>query len=169
MDTTAGCGGTTLLDPKDVHLELDRFQDLTLALRSGTRYTQVKVVPALPLSGPCTYVAFQDRDGREIGFLRDARSLDRKSLAVLEGELDKAYYLPIVTRIYNVERSFPGYDWHVETDRGERRLKLRFQRESRSIGEGRVLLVDVEGMKYLIRNSRRLDERSQRFIEEFIY
>ena len=169
MDTTADLSGMTLLDPKDVRLQLDQFQDLTLVLRDSRRYAPVRVLPTLPLSSPYAYVAFMDRDGQEIGFLKDARRLDRKSLAVLESELDKAYYLPIITRIYSVERAFPGSDWHVETDRGERRLKLRFQRESRSIGGGRILLVDVEGMKYLVRNHRHLDAQSRQLLEEFVY
>ena len=85
MDTTADPSGMTLLDPKDVRLQLDQFQDLTLVLRDSRRYAPVRVLPTLPLSSPYAYVAFMDRDGQEIGFLKDARRLDRKSLQVGNG------------------------------------------------------------------------------------
>jgi hypothetical protein len=58
--------------------------------------------------------------------------------------------------------------WHVETDRGVTSFEVEsedsiYRREPRQVS-----IVDVRGIRYLIPDTKKLDQKSQRVLERFL-
>jgi hypothetical protein len=59
-------------------------------------------------------------------------------------------------------------EWDVETDRGLTRFILNSEDDIRRLGEGRALLVDAHGIRYLIPRLDSLDPFSRRVLERYL-
>ena len=157
-----------LLDPAAVRLSVDEFQDLS-AVIDGEVSTRVSVVRAFPISSSEQFVIFKDRDGRELGTIRDISALDDESRQVLEAELERTYFNTQITRINSISAASGRYhvpEWDVETNRGQRVFEIQSsRRDIRSLGGGRVLILDADGNRYEIPDYRRLEPLSRTLIE----
>jgi len=154
------------LEPKQIRLERDEFEDLKLIIKNKEEYTRVKIIQSFPFSTPYRFIAFRDQDNHEIGILEDATSLDRRSRKVLEDELKKSYFIPKIRQINDIDEDFGVPKWDVETDRGPRRFELKSREDAHSVGGGRVVIKDIDGNKYEIPNRYTLDRQSQALLEE---
>jgi hypothetical protein len=154
-----------LLDPARVRVRRDPFQDLVLEI-DGREHAQVQVRRGFPLSAAGHYLSLRDRQGQELGIVRDLRELDRQSQSVLAAELERVYFMPRIVRVLGIEERFHVPRWEVETDRGPRVFEIRTGRSDvRVLPDGRVLIRDADGNPYEIPDYRRLDAASQALIE----
>jgi hypothetical protein len=129
------------------------------------RYEIGRLASAFPLSWPLETVVFFDAEGEEIGVMKQVGALDQDSQRVLLEELDKAYFMPRIEAIVNLQENLGVERWLVLTDKGERTFEVRSPRRNvRSIGNSRVIIKDVDGNRYEVRNWRRLDRGSIAFL-----
>ena len=154
------------LDPKGLDLSLDGFGDLHVKLSDGTEHAGTTALRAFPFTAPGRYITLSGADGTEIGIIDDISELDRQSLRAVREELEKSYFMPRIVRVNDIDEDFGVPKWDVETDRGPRKFQLKSRRDSRLVGAGRVLITDIDGNRYEVPDYRKLDARSEAFIEE---
>ncbi|MAF29262.1 MAG: hypothetical protein CL819_08540 [Croceicoccus sp.] len=127
------------------------------------------VLSCFPLSSPSTLVSIRDEDGREVGILTDIKNLDAESQGVLQEELERSYFMPRITDIYAIEEDLNINTWKVETTRGPRVFQTRAERKSiRRMGGNYLVIRDVDGNRYEVRNWARLSPKARSYIESFI-
>jgi hypothetical protein len=159
-------GNLTLLDPREVRLRRDERHRIVLELGEGRRHEHVMVTHTFPVSRPGKFVLLRDAHGGEIGLIPDADALDRESREVLAEELDRAYFMPRILSVTDIEDQFGIATWQVITDRGPTRFQVRARTESVwSFGGGRYLIKDVEGNRFDIPSLADLDDRSRMLVE----
>jgi len=128
---------------------------------NGHRYQVSRLANAFPVSSAADAVVFYDHDGEEIGCMKHARELDGESHTLLDDELEKAYFMPRIHAILQMEESLGIENWRVVTNKGEREFQVRDPRNSvHQVGQGRVLIKDVDGNRYEIGNWMGLDRKS---------
>lgn len=153
-----------LLDPK--RLRLFRVAGLPRAtLENDRSWLKVMVARAFPLSDPEHYLGFLDGAGKDIGVLYDPGLLDPDSRRVVEEELEKRYFVPVVERVLSVREEFGAVYWNVETDRGSREIVVRNLRDNlQELSATRILVTDIDGNRYEFPDISRLDNKSQGLI-----
>lgn len=155
-----------LLDPGEVRLVLDEFEELYLVRSAGERVGPLAVQRAFPINAEGEFIALKNREGEEVGVVRRVAELERESRAVLEAELERSYFMAEIVRINSIEVEFHVPHWDVITDRGPRVFELRSsRRDVRALGGGRVLVRDADGNQYEIPDYRRLEPNSRGLIE----
>jgi len=118
------------------------------------------------LTGPEKYISLADEEGKELGMIRQLKDLDPSSKKILEEELERAYFVPVIKRILAVRELYGGVtDIAVETDKGYREFELRSKDTIRFVGLSRIMITDVDGNRYEIPNMGALDARSKSLIE----
>lgn len=128
---------------------------------NGRHYEVSRVASAFPLSNSMDTVVFFDDSGDEIGCMKRVKSLDTQSRGLLNGELEKSYFMPRIQTVLSMEESLGIELWTVVTNKGTREFQLRSPRTNiRHLPNGRVLVKDVDGNRYEIRNWRHMDRRS---------
>lgn len=146
-----------------------RFHKAGAVLRvtiEGER-TVLKAVVArvFPLSRPGEYLSVRDGSNEEVGILRSLEGLDGESRGVVEEELSRRYFVPVIRRIRQVIERFGTVEWHVDTDRGPWRLTTRDLRDNvLRLGGGRYILSDVDENRYEVPDTSKLDSKSLGFL-----
>ncbi|MHB9024548.1 MAG: DUF1854 domain-containing protein [Armatimonadota bacterium] len=156
-----------ILDPAQLHF---RREGIRLQLsQEGGEWQEVKLLRAFPLSEPEHWIAMLDKDGKEIGMLRDLRRVSTKSLAAAREELSQRYLVPQILRIDGCRARADVLEWTVETDRGPAVFLTRNLQESiKQPVPRRLTLTDVEGNRFDVPDVDALDEESRRMLIGFI-
>jgi hypothetical protein len=135
---------------------------LRLTIEDDRSYLRVTVVRAFPLSDPAHYLSVRDGQGKEVGLIADPQALAAADRALVERELERRYLVPAVTRIVSARERFGTVEWTMETDRGVCRFTTRNLRENvQRPAPGRIILNDVDGNRYDIRDVDGLSRASQ--------
>jgi hypothetical protein len=155
--------------------KLQLFRDATGRLRltvEGDRsFLEVKVVRVFPLTDPDHYMAFLDAKGRDkiIGVVVDPDELDGDSRAAAHRSLGRHYFVPTITRIHSMTEEFGAIYCDVETDRGPRQFVGKGLRDAiEHLGDGELMIPDVDGNRYHVADWRGLDARSRRLLERVV-
>jgi len=147
------------LDPSKV-----RFFRASDALRvtiEGDR-SCLRIVPmrAFPVSMRDRYISIRDAEGNELGMIRDPNELDRNSRKLLEAEIRKRYFTPVIRKIRSLRDKFGIVEWEVETDRGTKTFLTRSLHDSLKETDTGIIITDIENNRYEIRDYSDLDPRS---------
>jgi hypothetical protein len=150
-----------ILDPKE--MRVFRVAGVTrMTVQNDRSWIKVSVARAFPLSNPNHYLGFLDGAGKDIGLLHDPSLLDPDSRKVVEEELEKRYFVPIVERVLSIKEEFGTIYWTVETDRGEKEIIVRNLRDNlQELSASRVIITDVDGNRYEFPDVSKLDGKSQ--------
>ena len=133
-----------------------------LTLREDRSWIKVSVARAFPLSDPDHYLGFLDGDGKDIGLLHDPGLLDPESRQIVDEELEKRYFVPIVERVLTIKEEFGTIYWTVETDRGQKEIIVRNLRDNlQELSASRVIITDVDGNRFEFADVSKLDSKSQ--------
>ena len=77
--------------------------------------------------------------------------------------------MPRVTDILDLRERMNGVEWEVQTNRGPRSFQVRHVRWSvRRIGPRRLVIKDVDGNRYEIRDWMQLSPASQKLLEPYL-
>ena len=135
---------------------------LKLTVDDDRSYLKVGVVRAFPLSEPNRFLSVRDDANKEIGLIVNPADLDTANRRLVEEELERRYLVPAVTRIISAKERFGTVDWTMETDRGVCRFTTRNLRENvQRPAPGRIILSDVDGNRYDVRDVYKLSRESQ--------
>jgi hypothetical protein len=160
---------TTVQTSNDFTIERDVWGQLILALADGRRLQGVEVARAFPISAPDEYVSFYDAEGHEVLCLEDPDTLSPAVWDMIEEELAKREFVPIVVRIESVSSDADPAQWSIVTDRGPTTFLMEdSDNDVRRLGPNRILLVDTHGIRYLIADTRRLDAASRRILARYL-
>jgi len=146
----------------------DDFGRLVLVDASGQRHVGVEPVRAFPLSDPDQWVSLVDAAGREQIVIRRLGDLPAELRAAVQRELALRDFLPVVQRIVAISTQADPSQWEVETDRGPARFVLASEDDIRRLGPHRAMIVDAQGVRYLIADTRALDAESRKLLANYL-
>ena len=145
----------------------DDFGRLVLTDAAGVRHVGVEPVRAFPLSEPRQWIALVDVDGRELATVPSPADLDDATRELLEAELSRREFLPVIERIVAVTVDTEPTEWTVHTDRGPTKFFVEGSDAFRRLEADRCLIVDTQGVRYLIPDRKRLDAHSRRLLDHY--
>jgi Domain of unknown function (DUF1854) len=159
-------GDLCFLDPRAIRARRNERGKLVVTLGGGVETVEgVRPLRAFPLTAPDRQIVLIDADDNELGVIRELQALDRESRKELEAELEVVYLVPRVKNIRSVLSRFGLTTWELETDRGVRTAHVKERTDIRPLPDGRIMLTDVDGVKYEIPPVEELDERSRVWLE----
>ena|SRR2546425_892639 len=154
------------MDPADLKIFYEPKERLRVTVGNERSYLTVKPVWAARLSFPRAYLALLDGKGEEIALVADPDALPPESLAAVERELRQRDLTAVVTRIDQAKQEFGATYWSVETDRGPREFVTQnLQENALWFSDTQLLLLDVDGNRFEIADTRTLDARSRAYME----
>jgi len=136
-----------------------------LTLENDRSWTKVAVARTFPLSDPDHYLGFLDGAGKDIGMLEDPALLDAGSRQVIDEELAKRYFVPIIEKVFSVKEEFGTVYWKVETDRGEKEIIVRNLRDNiQELSATRVIITDIDGNRFEFVDLTKMEPKTQGII-----
>jgi hypothetical protein len=154
--------------PLPFELTHDAWGRLVLTDAAGERYVGVVPLRVFPATDPQHWIALVDAQGRELLMIEDLAACPPPVREVIELELSQREFLPEILRIVYVSSIIEPCDWEVITDRGPTRFVLKNEDDVRRTGPYSGIVIDAQGVRYLIRDTRQLDLYGRRAIEQYI-
>jgi hypothetical protein len=149
-------------------LQHDSFGRLVLVDAQGERRVGVEAVRAFPISDPDRWISLCDVYGHEILSIDNLADLPPDLAQVAREDLSRREFLPVIRRILAVSADADPSQWHVQTDRGEVRFSLASEDDVQRMSDFRAILVDSNGVRYLVRDLRELDGPSRRILDRYL-
>jgi hypothetical protein len=155
-----------LFDPQTLELTLDADGQLW-ALTEGAARLAVFARRAFPLSDPDSYVCLVDEQHFERACFVTLDVLPAKPREILRRALEKVDFLPKIARISAIVQEATLSRWQVDTDRGPRSFIVDQEDHVRPLEDGRHLISDSHGMRYLVPVPSALDQTSRKLLARF--
>jgi hypothetical protein len=150
-------------------LQRDVWGRLILTLADGRQLVGVEVSRAFPISAPGEHVCLCDAEGHEVMCIEDPSTLPPKVLEIIDEELSRREFVPLVVRIDSVLADTDPSQWRIVTDRGPTTFLMEdSDNDVRRLGPNRILLVDAHGIRYLIPDTSCLDAASRRILDRYL-
>lgn len=147
---------------------LKRRNDGQLCLAINGETTPVGIARCFPWSARSRYISLRDDERNELWLIEDPASLDPPTRRVLEDALVEADFVLEIQAIEEVDEEIEIRCWDVQTLQGPRRFQTRRDEWPRTMPGGSVLVRDVAGDLYLIRDPDALDRKSRERLSVFI-
>ena len=152
------------LNPAEVHIFYDPKGFLRATVGSQT-HLDVSIVRSFPLSHENSYYGLLSGRLDDIGIILDPTELDEESQRVIAQEMERRYFTTLIQSVNSIREEFGATYWDVETDRGHRTFVGKHLRDNVSyLSDKRILIYDVDGNRYEIRDFNGLDETSRSMI-----
>ena len=155
-----------LFEPATLELTLDENAQLW-ARANGATPVAVFARRAFPLSAPDSYVSLVDEHHFERACFVTLDVLPAHVREVLEQALEKSDFLPKIRQILTIVQEATLSRWQVDTDRGPRRFVVDQEDHVRPLDDGRHLISDSHGMRYLVPVASALDPTSRKLLARF--
>ena len=152
----------------EFQLTRNPFGRLILTSSDEQVYEGVAPVRAFPIQAPDDGIAMVNADGQEVAWIDRLSDLSAPVRALVEEELAGREFMPEISRISHVTSFATPCTWHVETNRGETDFVLRGEEDIRRIGSSTLLVVDIHGIHFLIRDMLVLDKHSRKILDRFL-
>lgn len=149
---------------------LTRNQAGRLVFVAGDGEIHEGVVPvrAFPIAAPDEGLSLLGRDGHELAWIDRLSDLPDSARTLLEEELARREFMPEIRRIHAVSSFATPSTWQVETDRGATELTLKSEENIRRLSGTTLLIADIHGVNFLIRDPHQLDSHSRKLLDRFL-
>jgi hypothetical protein len=152
----------------EIELAYDELGRLVLTTPEGESHSGVVPIRGFPFSAPTACISFCDERGHEVYFLAEIARLSPPARELLEADLARREFIPVIRQIHSVSAGAEPTDWHVLTDRGEARFVLNNEDSIRRMGEHGALITDSHGVRFRIEDTRALDPASARILRRYL-
>jgi ATP-binding cassette subfamily B protein len=139
----------------------------TLSAQTAQGTVVVVARRCFPLTDPRRFISLVDLRGHELCCIEAPDALSAESRAALTRALEASELLPRVERIEAVREEATQSTWQVVTDRGARAFVVEQEDHIRRLADGRHLITDQHGMRYLVPRPEELDPKSRRLLSSF--
>lgn len=141
---------------------------LQAGLDDGSVISGVVPVRAFPITEPASGYSLVDSQGHEVMWVNRMEELPPDVAFVFEDELQRRDFMPVISRLMGVSSYVTPCEWHVITDRGETRFTLKGEEDIRRLGSGALLITDLHGIHYLLRDMTQLDKAGRKILDRFL-
>ena len=149
--------------------------ELTLPEKEAEQFERVVVLRSFPISNPDEYISIREPstrrrgNGAEIGLIRDMRDFDEATVKLLNEELDRRYFTPELLKIYSLKEKFGYLYCEAETSAGRITFVLNNPYSNfRTLEDRRVLISDIDGNAFMIKDPENFDKASLKKIEIYL-
>lgn len=134
----------------------------------GMRHEQVVVVRAYPVTAPEQGAGVMDAEGHELAWFDRLDQVAQPLQALLREAIAEREFLPEIQQLKSVSSLVTPSVWTVQTDRGEARFMLKGEEDIRRLTGKTLIVSDVDGVQYLIRDPLALDKQSRKLLDRFM-
>jgi len=153
---------------REFRLRIDPWGRLVYIDAQGDEYPDAVPVRAFPISDPAHWLMICDREGRELACIPEPSALPDAERRILEAELAQREFVPVIRQVIQVSSYLEPAEWEVETDRGRAHFILKTEEDVRRLGPYSALILDAQGVRYLVRDTRALNGYGRRAVERYL-
>jgi hypothetical protein len=122
-----------------------------------------------PFDSPDEFISVLDKEGKEYGVIRNIFDFSGEDADIINEFLSRKYLCPEITKIKSLKERLGYSYWETETDKGDMSFSMHdTYRNIARISDTRLVLTDVDGNRFSIKDVLTLDRKSYRKIELYL-
>ncbi len=142
------------------------FLGMTL---KGTEYKRVILTRAMPLKEPEKYICITDVDRNELGVIESVSDFPPEQQELIRKELLQRYFCPSVTEITAIKEKMGHFYFDVLIGDYERSFTIKDLSKNIRCAGNSVTLTDVDGNRFVISDINKINRKSRRKLEPYLY
>lgn len=149
--------------------------DLHIEGKEPESFERIVLLRAFPLTNPSEFISVRtpaskkEGKGVEIGMVRRMSDFDEETNMLLNEELDRRYFTPLIQKIHSVKEKFGYTYWDADTTAGRITFILGdIFNAVRLKDDGSVMINDIDGNVFSITDPSKLDPASYKKIEIYL-
>ncbi len=139
-------------------------QDQSLLLCQDGKKVRVKPISNFPWSHPDSFISICNSEGDELLQIENLDLLDGDSKTAVEEALKNVRFILEIKKIISVSEESDLRVWQVKTQIGPRKIVTKLDAWPTALNDDRVLVTDISGDLYEVRNIESMDKRSQQLL-----
>lgn len=147
------------------------FLGLSLKIEGKEKiYDRVFLHRIFPFEKLYEYISVLDEHLNEIGIIYSIGDFSQEAKAMLATELERKYYSLKIKTIVSLKERYGFSYWKIVTD-DNRNVAVTVQDTYRNmikVGEDKVIILDVDGNRFVIESVAALDRKSYKKIELYL-
>lgn len=157
------------LSPEKCNFSFNQNNFLIMTLEEESK-GRVKLIRTYPYSLTDEYICVHDLEDNEIGIIKTLADLDNDSREACIKELESRYYCPTVTTVKSIKERMGHFYFETIIDGKEKKFTVRdITRNLRYASENTLLIFDMDGNRYVIPEFEKIEEKSKRLLEPYLY
>ncbi len=157
------------LNPEECSFEFNSNGFLVFTLNNESK-GRVKLIRSYPYTLKEEYICVQNLENEEIGIIRSIKDLDEDSCSACSKELENRYYCPCVTSVKSIKERMGHFYFETIIDGKDKSFTVRdLTRNLRFSSENTLLIFDVDGNRYIIPEYEKIEQKSRRLLEPYLY
>lgn len=148
-------------------LTLDAHGRLSVTTSDGVLH-DLSPVRCFPFTDPDRLIALVDPRGHELFRIDDPSTLPEASRRLLEQELARREFLPVIHQVRDVSPRSEPSTWDVVTDRGEVKFVLPSEDNVRRLPSDGALVTDEHGVRYRLVRIGTMDRQSREILRRYL-
>jgi len=133
----------------------------------GAEYRDVRPLRMFPITDPDGFISICDSEGRELVCIENIDGLPPDSRELILHELKRCTFTPVILQITKALPFGEYVRMFVETDRGATDITVDSE-EIYRLSDNRILLKDVNKIRYLIPDWRKMSSHSRRILDAYL-
>ncbi|GIO32602.1 MULTISPECIES: DUF1854 domain-containing protein [Paenibacillus] len=132
----------------------------------GQVHSGVYIQCSFPHTNKRIYLSVRTAENEEIGMIRSLDEFPDETQKLLEEQIQLRYFAPEITKVLSVKEEFGYSYWETETTSGLCRFTVRGGGGNiKLMTPNRLLVVDVDGNRFIVPELDRLSDKEYRMIE----
>ena len=152
----------------DFRIERNTFGRLDLSLPGGVMHQDVTPVRASPIAAPDRGISLVAPDGHELVWIDHLTDLPAETRALVEEELASREFVPEIQCLREVSSFATRALGRLTPTAAPPVSCLRLKKISAASARATLLIADIHGIQYLIRDLAALDRQSRRLLDRFL-
>ena len=136
---------------------------------NGKEHKRVILTRAMPLKLPDNYICITDVDRKELGVIESVSDFPEEQQVLIKKELSQRYFCPSVTEITAIKEKMGHFYFDVMIGDYKRSFTIKdLSKNIRCAGDS-VTLTDVDGNRFVIDDIKKINRKSRRKLEPYLY
>ena len=171
MHSVFDIAGVRPLDTKNSRIVSEEgFPVLDLLSEEGEdRVGIFEAKRAFPFEKDDEFIVLLSEEGKDLGFIRTLGERAEQERELLQKELNRRYFMPVITKIHKVKEQFAFSYWKVDTNCGPLEFSVRDTYKSLIHLGHRIIITDADGNRYDLPDYRALDRSSRKQIDLYLW
>ena len=149
-------------------LRIEKRQDGRLWTQFRGKPVALRVYPCFPWSSPRRYISLRDDKDNEVALIKDLGEVESESRRLIEQALAESGFVMEIERVFSRDEEFEVRTWQVLTKQGPRKFQTKKDEWPQVLPDGALLIPDVAGDLFYIRDPHAMDATSRRCLAPFI-
>ena len=141
----------------------------------GSEYPHIVLRRSLPIKEPMKYISVADDENKEIAIIRSIDDLKGQQRDIVIKELDNRYYSPEVLEVISVSDKL-GYvymEMRIKNKNSNVYVKScavkDVSRNIRMLSDTSLIIFDVDGNRYIVSDLFKLDRKSIKQLDPYLF